>query len=502
MNTKKLRRISSIILVSFLITLIISTDVKVAFVYADDVISDPKSGDTTIADIVNTYYVLGGASVSNSSFQTALYNNLGSTFGTITDFVQNDWLSFNGTVYEASNEFNTAVNNALDATGLDIKSLFAGSVAGSSILTGAAACVASVGVMPTAALAGTFTGGFTLGTFCNRLLDKYEKNIKVGASINASLTALNSVPEGGRLYSRYFGNSIHYMSVPSGCWGVCYLRSGYNDSYQTEICNGNNVRVNISTISSSNQVSSVTVNANSYSATGYSHNGYTDNMLVMTEEEWRIYRNNLSLEDIPVVSSPDLIGNQGKLVYDETTQTVPGLSPQDVAGVTYKPVTQEQMNEYTDDTSGSGLDAAALAAMFAALLAALQDLIPDVDVNAPTPVNPGYDVDQPEQPDYPTKDPVTSTDITEGGPYTTPGLMDKFPFSIPADMLLAFSILDSGSRQAPAINWTFDIGLLGISYDFELDLQQYDEIAAVLRTLELIAFVIGLMVITRQIIGG
>jgi len=74
-----------------------------------------------------------------------------------------------------------------------------------------------------------------------------------------------------------------------------------------------------------------------------------------------------------------------------------------------------------------------------------------------------------------------------------------FPFCIPWDiygMLTAFS----AEPRAPHFEYPFQIPSIGLDYTLELDFADFDPVAQILRTLELIAFSIGLAILTSKVI--
>lgn len=83
------------------------------------------------------------------------------------------------------------------------------------------------------------------------------------------------------------------------------------------------------------------------------------------------------------------------------------------------------------------------------------------------------------------------------GAYPVTGLQDVFPFCIPFDIAMAVQLF-SAEAVAPAITIPIIIPSIGFRYDCVIDLSGWDDWARVLRSLELIAFVVGLAVVTRQ----
>ena len=79
------------------------------------------------------------------------------------------------------------------------------------------------------------------------------------------------------------------------------------------------------------------------------------------------------------------------------------------------------------------------------------------------------------------------------------GLSEKFPFSIPFDLVALVTVL-SAEPEAPQFTGTVDLKVYQWNYD--LDFSQFNTVAAVFRTAETLLFVFGLIMITRKIIRG
>lgn len=78
-------------------------------------------------------------------------------------------------------------------------------------------------------------------------------------------------------------------------------------------------------------------------------------------------------------------------------------------------------------------------------------------------------------------------------------LKDIFPFCVPFDVFDIVKNLQAG-REAPSFSYEFKFDKIGLDYTFNINLSEFDTVAAILRTMELIAFCVGLALITRQII--
>ena len=95
-----------------------------------------------------------------------------------------------------------------------------------------------------------------------------------------------------------------------------------------------------------------------------------------------------------------------------------------------------------------------------------------------------------------TTDPDVSDELSD---YTF-DLRDIFPFCIPFDLYDFFACLDA-PPEAPVINWEIYLPGGGVC-PITLDLSCFDEVAQLLRRLELLLFCIGLAFKTRDLIKG
>lgn len=84
----------------------------------------------------------------------------------------------------------------------------------------------------------------------------------------------------------------------------------------------------------------------------------------------------------------------------------------------------------------------------------------------------------------------------EVGDYQTPGLQSVFPFCIPFDIYAFFECL-AADPVVPSFTWRFYVP--GIcDEEIEIDLAAFDSAARILRTMELLLFVVGLAFVTRD----
>lgn len=79
------------------------------------------------------------------------------------------------------------------------------------------------------------------------------------------------------------------------------------------------------------------------------------------------------------------------------------------------------------------------------------------------------------------------------------GLSEKFPFSIPFDLIAFFTVLNA-EPETPELQGNIDLGL--VQWNIDWDLHDFDNLASILRNLEFIGFCIALIIITRGMIKG
>lgn len=78
---------------------------------------------------------------------------------------------------------------------------------------------------------------------------------------------------------------------------------------------------------------------------------------------------------------------------------------------------------------------------------------------------------------------------------------EVFPFCVPFDLIEFLNVL-AADPEAPHFTWKFDFGEKLGQHELEIDLSDFDEVAQIVRTLELLAFCVGLILLTRNIIRG
>lgn len=114
------------------------------------------------------------------------------------------------------------------------------------------------------------------------------------------------------------------------------------------------------------------------------------------------------------------------------------------------------------------------------------------------------DPDPDPEPD-PDPDPDPSDPDTPGGgddlgqPHSA-DWKNVFPFCVPFDLIDFLGIL-AAEPEAPKFTWRFYAPPV-VDEEIEIDLSVFDTVASIMRTMELLAFCVGLILLTRNIIRG
>lgn len=117
--------------------------------------------------------------------------------------------------------------------------------------------------------------------------------------------------------------------------------------------------------------------------------------------------------------------------------------------------------------------------------------------------DPGGDGGGGTDPDNP--DPTDPTPEEEASPYKA-DLREIFPFCIPFDLIHLFKVFDA-EPEAPVFKFPLDLELdnpwtdekvVDYHHEFEFDFSDYEDLIKLLRIIQIVAFITGLMMITRQ----
>lgn len=109
----------------------------------------------------------------------------------------------------------------------------------------------------------------------------------------------------------------------------------------------------------------------------------------------------------------------------------------------------------------------------------------------------------PEDPKDPVIDEDTPTDPEDAVELLKVDLTKIFPFCLPWDIYRILAKFDAEPvTPSITIDWGNILGSIGVDFETTLDLHDYDGVASVLRTMETVAFVVGLAVATKSIFLG
>lgn len=126
----------------------------------------------------------------------------------------------------------------------------------------------------------------------------------------------------------------------------------------------------------------------------------------------------------------------------------------------------------------------------------------DIIEPLPDPKNPNDTITNvPETPITPNDDGGWDIDLPDIDIPNLPigNLSEKFPFSIPWDLVAFYAMLDA-DPEAPRFNGTMDLTL--VQWNYDIDLSPFDSAAELCRKLQFGLFVVGLIVASRSIIRG
>lgn len=131
--------------------------------------------------------------------------------------------------------------------------------------------------------------------------------------------------------------------------------------------------------------------------------------------------------------------------------------------------------------------------------------IGDVAIDPPAVIDPAIvlPIDPAVPADRAEAVPVTgenSVDVPTGTDDFSLPLSDFFPFCIPFDIYAMLHLLDA-TPEAPRVSWRFYVPNV-CDEVIEIDLSSFDTVAQVLRTMEVLAFCVGLGFVTKRLLFG
>lgn len=523
---KQIRLISSITrsksfkkIVSIPLTLIlVITLIGVGYLAPISVFALSAGGvKTTIASIILSLLLQSGAGVTNQNWLNTLNASYGaeSTIGTIEDCITNGLLTeVEGTLVDSG--LSSAIESANAWSDLGLSDIFATTAddVGVAVATGGANLANTAINVGTIGTIGAFAGaagiGVGIGVLANHIYEKWKTNVEVGAMITETQNVLNNVPPGGQISKL----TRVYDTNPSNVWGdiLIYPQNcfGYllSDSKLYGVINtGNEVAVikksSYTIPPGVGNFQNINVPANSGYNTSYNYFHITDQSNFITFETQNALNDYIDdirngNEELPKPFSPDLINKDGNLRYNDNSI---GVGDQ-TDGSDMMPVPEDAYSEWVDqanDNTDNGETGKNQGQDFYDFIAPYLINNPN---NPPEPdqptVNDPSRPNIPDQPELPDKPDITQEELEEGlGLATSVDLKEVFPFCIPFDLLAILAVFRVTNREAPIISFTFPDG-----NQIVLDFSIFDGVAGLMRTLELIAFVIGLAIVTRRLIGA
>lgn len=108
----------------------------------------------------------------------------------------------------------------------------------------------------------------------------------------------------------------------------------------------------------------------------------------------------------------------------------------------------------------------------------------------------------PEPNPSPEPDPDAPATDEEAAKYTA-DLTTVFPFCIPFDLIRAFKVL-SAEGEAPVYKMPLKIDYksIHVSEDWQIDMSDFASVIQILRVMETLGFIVGLILVTRKLIRG
>lgn len=176
--------------------------------------------------------------------------------------------------------------------------------------------------------------------------------------------------------------------------------------------------------------------------------------------------------------------------------------------------TEEQMNDYinklneiaqrtTDPAQRLQEQQKAMNAFVESITNVSPEPSPDPNPNPnPTP-DPSPNPDPSPDPDpNPEPDPDAPATDEEAAQYTA-DLTTVFPFCIPFDLIRAFKVL-SVQGEAPVYEMPLQIDYKSIHVDehWSIDMSDFSSVIQILRVMETLGFIVGLILVTRKLIRG
>lgn len=510
-------------LLTYLLTLIIS--ISVSIIHDVPVRADV---DIQLFEYILTLYANMGVGITDSSVLTAMQTHLGSGIAVGTDAIATAIAACEQAM--GTNMITSTFASTAESTASYVAEVGASNLAGAATATATAAenIGASIANYQSFGFVAPVQGGTSL------LATAGMGALAVAAGVAAGF-ALNKFREFLVPYINY-GLGIGYGNI-SGTYGLAaYKWDSYNPGYSPYFyANGNNSNYIIGNDPSEGCVWIVNNSGSSYAFTYFRNNKTNAGRTWVDAHSYvKIYGQGTNPKGLtvwggvmgkpedylgkpmPPMVSPDIITGYGNVTSSQPIEapdkeSTPYLEP--IPWEVYEPwadaARERTKNGETGQDQGDGFQELTDPYWKPQTDA---DGIPQGSLTTPAPVYPAQPTYMPMATEAPNPNPTTNPQV-EPAPTLTPEeitqtLEDKtirnlgsiFPFCIPFDIVDLFRKMDV-ARKAPVLTWDTDFGQWGSFGTISLDMSMFDQAAAVARTFELILFIMGLMVGTKNLIG-
>ena len=131
-----------------------------------------------------------------------------------------------------------------------------------------------------------------------------------------------------------------------------------------------------------------------------------------------------------------------------------------------------------------------------------QKIIDDFIKTITTPSEPPMPDPKPDPSNpTPTPNPDTPDNPDSDNDFSVRDLRLVFPFCIPFDLVDCFRLFNS-EPETPRVQFPVHFGIVNKDYTFDIDLKDFNDVAVVCRSMFLILYIVGLVLVTRHLIRG
>lgn len=343
-------------------------------------------------------------------------------------------------------------------------------------------------------------------------LQNRNKTITSGVSVNVTGN-LNNIPNGMVGYGAYYRNDYHmggytnnanikvFFYRTSGNVFGGFVANRSNNTYQYTTIDNASIhsiggKTKVSTSGRGSVYSASVINGELFEGA----NAY-DNC----ENAANNWLNSNPSDDVNTIKSPSLIGSQGQLsgtaTQDATTNNynynINVYPTTNYNTYKYGIPSDEDINSFQNSIQTGiqqGLTQEELGALFLNFANSFRS-----EVTIPQPTQEPTPTFVPPQPTGVPVTPMPSEDEEELSKAMVPaGLITKFPFSIPWDVVYAIKHFGTDDRNAPELDADIDLGPAGVHH-VHIDFSDYDDVAVLLRSLQLLVFIVLLAKATKHL---